>query len=157
MIHAHLNDPNLPLVLPGPVWSEALEWIRREADEADLGIHELRGERMFVNVQAYDTEPREKCRFESHRRYVDLQYTIRGEEGIDYRNAGELDEDGGYEPGRDLQFYRGADPACTVTVAGEGFCVFFPEDAHRPKVAVGGEPAPLKKLVVKIDLELLRS
>lgn len=154
MIYAKINDPNVNRLLPGAIWSEALNWIHEHAATADLGIHQLRGESMFVNVQAYDTEPRERCRFESHRRYIDLQYTINGREGIDYRNRADLQDDGEYDAEKDLLFHRPADATSTLTVTGDYFCVFFPEDAHRPKVALKG-PGPLRKLVVKIDLKLL--
>lgn len=155
MIYARLSDPNLSKCLPGPVWAEALDWIRNHASTANPGIHELRGKLMFVNVMEYDTLPREECRFESHRRYLDLQYTIRGVEGIDYLNRAELLNDGEYDVDRDLLFHHAPQQAsCTLAVAGDHFCVLFPEDAHRPKVALG-TPGPIRKLVVKINLELL--
>jgi biofilm protein TabA len=157
MIHAKINDPNLDLVLAHPIWKEALDWIRMRAATADLGISELRGKSMFVNVMEYNTESRENCRFESHRRYLDVQYTIAGVEGIDYYNRAELENEGGYNLERDLLFHKAPDQdSCTLAVTGDRFCVFFPEDAHRPKVAIG-EPGPIRKLVVKIDLELLKS
>jgi len=154
MLIAKVNDPNLPTLLPGEIWAEALQWIRQHSVSAELGIHKIRGEQMFVNVMTYDTEPRENCRFESHRRYIDLQYTIEGVEGIDYRNRADLEDDGAYDEEKDLLFHKSAEAACTLSISGDTFCVFFPEDAHRPKVALG-EPGPIKKLVVKIDLELL--
>lgn len=154
MIIAHLNDPNISKLLPGEVWGEALGWIRENAATADLGIHELRGDLMFVNVMAYNSERRENCRFESHRRYIDLQYTIEGLEGIDYKNGGDLEDEGAYDAEKDLLFHLPSEPTCTLPITGGRFCVFFPEDAHRPKVALN-EPSPLRKLVVKIDLKLL--
>ena len=35
------------------------------------------------------------------------------------------------------------------------FCVFFPTDVHRPQVA-DGEPMEVRKVVVKVSLELLK-
>lgn len=155
MIYAKLSDPNLSICLPGPVWAEACNWIRNHAATAELGIHELRGTSMFVNVMEYDTLPRENCRFESHRQYLDLQYTIQGVEGIDYLNRAELEDDGEYDPDKDLLFHKSPErTGCTVAVSGDHFCVLFPEDAHRPKLALG-TPGPIRKLVVKINLELL--
>jgi len=149
------DDPHLSKMLPGPIWAEALEWIDRYARGADLGFHHIRDDHMFVNVQAYESKPREQCHFESHRRFVDLQYVMEGIEGIDYRPAGELTPNGDFDEEKDFQLYHPADPLCLLPVCGNAFCVFFPGDAHRPKVAVG-DPAPLRKLVVKIDLELLQ-
>ncbi|MEM0966382.1 MAG: YhcH/YjgK/YiaL family protein [Verrucomicrobiota bacterium] len=154
MIPANLNDPQLESFLLGPIWAEAFGWIKKHAANSELGIHQLRGESMFVNVQSYATEPRENCRFESHRRNVDLQYTIEGLEGIDYLNRANLESDGEYDPDKDLLFHKPAAEACTLRISGSGFCVFFPGDAQRPKVALQ-EPALVRKLVVKIDIDLL--
>jgi len=156
MIYAKINDPSLVHLLSGPVWVEALNWVRTYAATAELGIHKLHGDAMFVNVQAYATEPRENCRFESHRRYIDLQYTIEGAEGIDFLNRTDLKDDGGYDVDKDLLFHQSANEACTLDVSGDYFCIFFPEDAHRPKVALQ-KPETIKKLVVKIDLNLLKN
>ena len=35
------------------------------------------------------------------------------------------------------------------------FCVFFPTDIHRPQVA-DGEPMKVRKVVVKVSVELLK-
>ena len=66
MILAKINDPNLIKLLPGEVWSEALDWIREKSATADFGIHDLRGDLMYVNV----------CRMKlSHEKIVDLKVT----------------------------------------------------------------------------------
>lgn len=156
MILANLNDPNLPYLLPGGVWSEAIEWIRDKSATAKLGIHKLRSDLLFVNVMSYETMPRKDCRFESHREYIDLQFTINGLELIDYCNYSNLEKDGKYDATSDLQFYKDSPPESTLQIGGKTFCVFYPEDAHRPKIALEN-PGKLKKLVIKINLELLRN
>lgn len=156
MILAKLNDPNLTRLLPGDVWNEALDWIRKKSATAELGIHKLRGDLMFVNVLSYECLSRGVCRFESHRNYVDLQYTIEGVEGIDFCNFRKLEKDGEYDAAKDLQFYMAAPQETSLRIDEDTFCIFFPEDAHRPKVALAG-PKRIKKLVVKIDIELLKN
>jgi YhcH/YjgK/YiaL family protein len=156
LIIANIDDPNLDNLLPGEIWAEAINWIRENAATAEQGIHPLRGDAMFINVMTYSSEPRELCRFESHRTYIDLQYTIEGIEGIDYRNRSDLEDDGAYDKEKDVQFHLPMEASCTLPISGNTFCVFFPEDAHRPKLALK-QPAMLKKLVVKIDLKLLNN
>jgi YhcH/YjgK/YiaL family protein len=155
MILAKIDDPNLRSLLPGEVWREALDWINEKSATADLGIHELRGDLMYVNVLSYETLPRENCRYESHREYIDLQFTIEGEEGIDYCNYKKLEKDGNYNSGLDLQFYSAAPQESTLRIDGKTFCIFFPEDAHRPKIKFT-ESKIIKKLVVKIHIKLLK-
>lgn len=155
MILANLNDINLRRLLPGKIWGEALDWIRDHSATAELGIHKLRGDLMFVNVLSYESLERKYCQFESHRDYVDLQFTIEGVEGIDYCNIRDLKKDGDYDPDKDLQFYMTGPQELTLRIEGDTFCVFFPEDAHRPKIALN-DSEKLKKLVIKISLDLLK-
>lgn len=157
MLTTTLDAPNLAKVLPGPVWAEVLDWVRQNAHSADLGRHEIRGDAVFVSVQSYSTKHREECRFESHRQYVDLQYVIEGTEGIDYCPAASLTPDGEFQPEKDVQLYLPPkDVFCTLPISGNHFCVLFPEDAHRPQVAVAA-PREIRKLVVKVEVGLENS
>jgi YhcH/YjgK/YiaL family protein len=140
--------------LRGEVWVEALAWIRQNAATASPGVHALRGRDMFVNVHGYSTGSASEARFECHRRYVDLQYCIRGGETILWRPCA--------EPPREDE-YDVANDACYRPVAGEWsalvlspglFAVFFPQDEHAPKIA-NGIHKDIWKLVVKIDRALL--
>src|SRR5439155_23683956 len=98
MIHGHLHTPDAfaPLLLH-PVWKEAFEFLKSLPAQPAKGIHPIRGEDMYVNVMEYATLPREQCHFESHRKYVDLQYTITGSEVIEWRRSGELETAGRYD------------------------------------------------------------
>lgn len=155
MIFGYRNDPHRNLLLPGPVWAEVWQWIDRKASQIPDGIYPLRGDDLFVNVHGYTTLPPTEARFESHRRYVDLQYMIEGQEYIDCHPTGPLSADGSYDEDKDLLFHRPAQPQISLPMTPGAFAVFYPEDAHRPKVHMD-TPAPLRKLVVKIALPLLQ-
>jgi YhcH/YjgK/YiaL family protein len=156
MIYGKLHDlNNYSLLLTQPTWKRAFEWIQAMPAEPECRIHQLDGDRLFVNVMRYGTVPPEQSRFESHRRYVDLQYTIAGAEQIEVRHASELKPDGAYDPETDLQFYQAPVSAPAKVDKQPGwFSIFFPEDAHRPKISDGKHDA-VYKLVVKIDVSLL--
>jgi len=108
-----------------------------------------------VNVMEYATLPREECTFESHRRYVDLQFTLAGGEFIEWRRAPELEISGPYAQDKDLQFYRPAAASTRLHMPPRHFAIFYPTDAHLPKVA-DGVHASVYKAVVKVGLHLLR-
>lgn len=123
---------------------------------ADIGLgeYELRGRDQFVSVQEYETLEAGRARFESHERYVDLQYTIEGAEQIDWIPRSELSPDGSFA--NDVQFWLPPSGALTSIVQSTGrFSIFYPEDAHRPKVHVPGIHR-VKKLVVKTLHELVK-
>ena len=121
-----------------------------------MGITQLRGDDIYVNVMTYKTLPTDQCRYESHRKYVDLQYTITGAEVIDWLDAGDLKADGGFELDRDLQFYLPAPTRSQVHMRPGYFAIFYPSDAHRPKVS-DGVHGEVFKLVIKMNLDLVKS
>lgn len=155
MIHGNLDSPDAiaPLLLH-PVWREAFDFLKKLPENPPKGISPIRGDDMYVNVMEYETLPRQQCHFETHRRFVDLQYTIAGGEMIEWRRSSELELDGPYDEARDLQFYRLADAPTRVYMPPGYFAIFYPSDAHLPKVSDGMNPS-VYKLVIKIGLHLL--
>jgi YhcH/YjgK/YiaL family protein len=155
MLIAHLEHPGTyHLLTRFEVWQQALDWIKTNAHKAEQGIYELRGQDMYVNVHGYDTLPEVQCRFESHKRYIDLQYCISGGERIAWQLTSNLIPDGDYDPNKDFQFYKPGLCAALLTLSPGSFVVFFPEDGHQPKQNDGTNQS-VWKLVVKINCELL--
>jgi YhcH/YjgK/YiaL family protein len=155
MFFGHLQSPETyaSLVRHEPLL-RALAWIKNTPKDHPPGIYEIEGEDIFVNVHGYDTWPAEQCRFESHRKYIDIQYCIEGGEQIDLQWASRLEPDGEFDPSKDLQFYQHQAGGTTLRMTPGDFAIFFPEDAHRPKVH-DGENSSVRKLVVKINCALL--
>ena len=128
-------------------FKRAFDYIQ-ELDTAGIAVgrYEIDGENMYALVQQYDTKLKERTFWESHRRYIDLQYMVQGVEGIGYADIEHLQQ-GEYDPARDfLALYGDGD---LVTVRSGSFVLLFPQDAHRPGIAIGS-PAPIKKVVIKI-------
>jgi YhcH/YjgK/YiaL family protein len=103
----------------------------------------------------YETLPEERCIFETHRKYVDLQYTISGGETIAWRNASELEPNGPFDEVRDLQFYHRVESPSRVHMPAGYFAIFYPSDAHLPKIS-DGLHASVFKVVIKVGLHLLQ-
>lgn len=153
MLHASLSDPGTyESLLVHPVWRQALGWLRALPADIPTGKHEILGKEMFASVMEYDTVSRDAARFESHREHVDLQYAISGTEGIDWCPRAELVPDGPF--GDDVQFWLPpATPITTLESSPGRFSVFYPSDAHRPKVRI--QSVHVRKLVIKVHLKLL--
>lgn len=155
MLHGHLSAPDAYAHLLGnAAWKFAFDWLKQLPADPEPGIRELQGEDIYVNVHGYDTLPREQCRYESHRRYVDLQYCIRGGELIDWQLASTLTPSGPFDTSKDLQFYQLGTSLTQVQMVPGSFAIFFPSDAHLPKRADGIQRA-VSKLVIKVAHRLV--
>ena len=105
MIFAKLNTPSTYTPLIGhPVWVQAFAFLHKLNEQSPLGVTELRGDKMFVNVHTYLTKSDEDCRFEGHWNMIDLQYIVKGGEFIDWHLKDDLVVDGTYDEEKDFQF-----------------------------------------------------
>jgi YhcH/YjgK/YiaL family protein len=146
------NWKTIPGFMGHPVWEDAFNWIEEHAASAEDGIHLLRSPGCFVRVMEYDLKERGEARYESHRRTIDLQFTIKGAEGIEVIPVDGLICEGDYLEEKDFQFYKLAERGAGRVDNFEGhFCVLFPQDGHMPQLWVPGH-MHVRKLVVKIPL-----
>lgn len=130
-----------------PAVARALTWVQ-QTDVAALpdGRYAIEDDRMFALVQRYVTKPLADGRWEAHRRYIDLQVVVAGQERIGYAHIDRLHTDP-YDPERDLTWLSGAGDM--VTAPAGSFILLWPEDAHMPGIAVD-QPEPVTKVVIKI-------
>jgi YhcH/YjgK/YiaL family protein len=111
------------------------------------GKQEVDGTKLFYMVQAYQTKPREKGAWESHRKYIDVQYVVDGIERMGWAPFSQLSVTKPYSADNDAALYSG-DGDFIVARAGT-FLVLWPDDAHMPGIAVA-DPVQVRKVVVKI-------
>lgn len=141
---------------PCPLMDEkivyALRWLQSaQTSQLAPGRYELRGQSMYALVDEYMTRPREACRLETHRRYIDVQYVMQGRELMGYAPVRTLTP-GPYDEDRDVQFHQGH---ADFLLLREGmFAVMLPGDGHMPGVAVDNQPGPVKKIVVKVPVDM---
>jgi len=118
-------------------------WPSLSAGRRDLGPDGL-----YANVDFADGRGRAGARLEAHRRYIDVQITIHGDECIGWRPLDEcVTADGVFDEGRDIGFFADA-PRVWFPVPPGFFAVFFPEDAHAPLAGAG----PLRKIILKLPV-----
>jgi biofilm protein TabA len=155
MIHGHISAVDAySHLLSNPAWRFAFDWLSKLPPRPETGIRPLQGDDIYVNVHGYQTLPREQCRYESHRRYVDLQYCIDGGEMIDWQLATTLAPAGPFDEEKDLQFYEMGASLTTLHMLPGSFAIFFPTDAHLPR-RHDGLNASVSKLVIKVALKLV--
>ena len=111
------------------------------------GRHEIDGERLFILLQSYETKLQNDTP-EAHRKYIDIQYLLSGQEQMGVGPLEEMTEEVEARPEGDIWFYRG--PLSAILLSGRRFTALWPGDAHAPGIAVDRKPAPCRKCVVKV-------
>jgi YhcH/YjgK/YiaL family protein len=130
----------------------ALEYIAKtNFSQLDPGRYEIDGSNLFVLIQVYDSIPKEHGKWECHKNYIDIQYIAEGVEQIGCNNIEIMKVTTEYNPEKDIAFLSGEGDFITFSKGSYG--IFFPEDAHQPKIAVNNIPGRVKKVVVKIKVE----
>lgn len=133
-----------------PQFKRAFDYVNKiDINTVATGRHEIDGKVIYALVQEYDTKLKEEGKWEAHRRYIDLQYVVKGVEGIGYANINHIQQ-GIYDDSKDFLPLQGEGDL--VTVHSGSFVLLFPEDAHMPGMAIGAS-ACVKKIVLKISLE----
>lgn len=132
------------------LWDKVFTFLaNNDLESLPVGTTDIEKGRAWVTVSEYVPNPAEKQKIESHRRFIDLQYTLRGNEKMGLardKDPGVLME---YNDKREVAFWTSKN--IEYFKAGpETFFLFFPSDLHQPSV-LDGEPVKSKKIVVKIE------
>lgn len=156
MIYAKLTDRSQ---LPGKetaigrALNAALDFISSaKAATLETGRYEL-GEGSFALVQRYDTAASETKRFELHKKYIDVQALLEGNEII-YAcpSLSSSSDTGVYDGEKDISFFDLAEKEALPLLLKPGnFTVLFTAEPHKPGCAVK-EAARVVKVVVKIPV-----
>lgn len=120
----------------------------------EAGVYEIEGKQLYAQVIDTETTPKEEKRPESHEKYLDVQFLAQGKELI-----GCTPNTGNYEiaeklQDKDLIFYTAVENETFLVMRPGSVAVLFPHDIHRPACA-DGTPAKIRKIVVKVSVELL--
>jgi len=106
---------------------------------------------VFAMEQCYESKARYNWS-ESHRKYIDIQVIVVGEELMEVANIAKLPVKELYDEARDVIIYGDFAGTSVLRVgAGEG-AIYFPEDGHMPNLRVGADPVLMRKVVVKVPV-----
>ncbi len=137
--YAHLSE-NL---------KKGFEWLVNSYTlDTPEGKHVIAGDKVFAIVSSYKTKPYNEGEFESHKKYLDIQYIPEGEEMICVTGLENLTPKTDFDYSKDIVFHTGdGDP---IRLPEGYFMVLFPQDGHKPGIMTGSERLPVKKVVVKV-------
>ena len=126
----------------------------RAIGEGDRQKTEL-GNGLFAIEECYQTRVRADGFFESHRKYIDVQAILDGEECMEIADLARMTVKQPYNADRDLIIYDDNTDASHLRVYPGQVAVFFPADVHMPTLRIRAAPVVVRKCVVKIPLASL--
>ncbi|MEE6075143.1 N-acetylneuraminate anomerase [Avibacterium paragallinarum] len=126
-----------------------------DLSKLSTGRHDLT-DQIYMNVMEFDTAPSDSKQAELHHKYIDVQLLISGNEVIEYGvNEPDLSTYNEYNEADDYQLTPDIPNKSAVFLTPKMFAVFFPYEPHKPGCVAGGAPEFIKKLVVKVPVELV--
>lgn len=151
MIVGYIDNLEKERAIYPPILVRALKYLRdTDFSEIASGKHEIDGDIMFAIVQDYVAEEKEKCKPETHDKYIDIQFIDSGEEIIGYGNRSDnADIWEPYSDNIDITFYKSVDDEIDLKLTRRMYGVFFPWDVHRPR-CMSRPGLKIRKVVVKL-------
>ncbi len=129
-------------------WDKAFAFLKNtDLNKIAKGKYPIDGENVYASVTADSSKNFDKTNWESHRKYIDIQYVINGEEKIGVYPVSKATVTKEYDDKKDAANYS-ADGKLYSATPGT-FFIFFPSDAHRPNITPGGNKV-VKKIVIKV-------
>jgi YhcH/YjgK/YiaL family protein len=105
---------------------------------------------IYYTVQNYKTRSESEALFETHRKYIDLQYMVKGRERHYVTHVSALKPNGEYNEERDMDFYDGEGDSLVLKTG--FFVIYFPDDGHKPNISLAKDPENIIKVVFKIPV-----
>lgn len=108
-------------------------------------------EGVYAIPQCYTPKKKEERSIEAHRKYIDIQVMMEGMEYLGYADESTLDFSG-YDEEHDTELLTGT--LTFLPFPKDFFVILFPQDAHMPGVQGQGSTPTVKKIVIKVPLDL---
>jgi len=129
----------------------AEEFLKTVTPDMEVGKYEL-DNGVYATVEQRST--RYEGPFEGHKKYIDIQVGLVGEEIIEYAPQCGLEmlKEDISRPNDDLYFFN-TPSKISVLLDNKNFAIFFPEDLHKPLLVVNNKTQEIKKLIIKIPVK----
>ena len=134
-----------------PFYGEIADFLKKnDLWTMENGKYEINGDNVYVSVQEYETQKETEKKWESHKKYMDIQIVIQGTECIGHSLIDNLKVAGPYQEEKDVLFYQDSSKMhTTIVLKDDDFCVFYCDDGHKPGYYLD-RPGKVKKAVIKV-------
>lgn len=127
-----------------------LDFLKQMKPDTAVGVYQI-NRYVKAIVSEYETKAENKYGYEAHRKNIDIQYLLSGEERIACLPIERLIETKAYNEENDAAFYNANTKPLEMTIGNGFFAIFFPQDGHMPQLCID-KPMKVKKVVIKIEV-----
>ncbi|MEH7179302.1 YhcH/YjgK/YiaL family protein [Neobacillus vireti] len=132
-------------------FDKAFEYIQNtNLEQLEPGFYEMDGEELFFNLVEYETKSVEERVWETHKKYIDIQVIVEGNECIGYEHLDRLNIKEDYNEQDDISFWEGSLQSKVILEKGD-FIICYPHDAHMAGMMVNGNEK-VRKAVFKVKI-----
>ena len=152
MIYDNLSNIDIYKGLSTDIYTGLLFLRQAMSDIEDRAY--LLNSKVKAIVSEYETKSTNKYGYEAHKRFIDIQCVLKGEEMVSCLPIEKLAETNPYNEETDATFYRKSLkqlPSNLILQPGY-FTIFFPQDGHMSQLCVK-QPQLVKKVVVKVEIQ----
>lgn len=149
MIYDNISNLELYKGL-SPDICEGLKFLKEADANIANGVYQI-NPRVKAVVSEYETKVENEYGYESHKKYIDIQSTVKGQERVACLPIDKLTETKPYSDNDDAAFYTTAIKPIEMIIGDGYFAVFFPQDGHMPQLCIDN-PTMVKKVVVKVQM-----
>lgn len=148
MIFDHISNISLYCTLSPDIYA-GLEYLKQISSDIAVGVYQITP-RVKAMVSEYETKVENEVGYEAHRKNIDIQYLLKGEERVACVPVEKLKETKPYSEEKDAAFFTASIQPIEMTLGDGYFAIFFPQDGHMPQLCVG-KPEKVKKVVIKVE------
>ena len=132
--------------------SKAVRFISQmDFDSLTLSDISVDGKDIYGFYKVFPFKNEKEALYESHRKYIDIQLVLKGEERILCTDTKKLKTVAEYNEENDIEFYADAEKYVDITLSEKEFVILFPDDAHKPCLFTESS-SESHKVVFKIKL-----
>ena len=152
MVVTNIKSPEIQLYEKlNEKFPKAFEIVKNVLESScELGRYEVEGSEFYYMVQSYNTKAPGEAQFEAHKRYIDIQVMLEGEEIIRFESPNKLSVTKEYDADADYQLFAMSREFDSVRLAKGDMTIIFPGEPHAPAIGTAAQPEKVRKLVIKI-------
>jgi YhcH/YjgK/YiaL family protein len=127
-----------------------LMFLKQATPDLANGVHVI-NPRVKAIVSEYETRTVNENGYEAHRKYIDIQYLLKGAEKNCCLPIERLKETKPYKEDIDVAFYNAEIPTQELILGDGYFAIYWPQDGHMPCLSIDGYER-VKKVVIKVEI-----
>lgn len=151
MIYDSLHNIDIYKGLSNDIYTGLL-FLNQAKPDIENGTY-LLNSRVKAIVSEYETTKENEYGYEAHKRFIDIQCVLKGEEKVACLPIDRLKENLPYCAEKDAAFYTAENNLQSpyLNLQPGYFAIFHPQDGHMPQLCID-VPKQVKKVVIKVEI-----